>query len=400
MYIIKEIKFILFLTAMLAIPSIAVGALVTNFSIEVSPLIQCNDGIDNDGDSLIDYPDDPECASATDNIEAHQQCSDNYDNDSDSLVDHPTDPGCTNPNDSDETDVFACNDGLDNDGDGLTDYPLDSGCASLVDNNEYNETGGGGGGGNSGFTIIPVTSVKMIGRAYPLRPVTLLKDGQIALETIAGPDAYFEVTLSGIAAGNYTFSLYSTDQHGNRSTLFTFPAYITSGASTVISGIFLAPTIDVDKEQVKRGDNLVIFGQSIPNSEVIISVHSNEEMFVNADADTDGVYLYNLNTTILEHGAHETKSRAEYQGEASPFSNLVRFTVGDRTVLKDGNSCSDLPSDLNCDGRVNLVDYSIAAYWYRRSLSAEFTLTESAQLNGDGKVDLVDFSIMAYYWTG
>ena len=50
---------------------------------------------------------------------------------------------------------------------------------------------------------------------------------------------------------------------------------------------------------------------------------------------------------------------------------------------------------MNKDSRVNLVDFSIAAYWYKRS-----TPPPSADLNGDGKVDLVDFSILAFYWTG
>ena len=57
-------------------------------------------------------------------------------------------------------------------------------------------------------------------------------------------------------------------------------------------------------------------------------------------------------------------------------------------------------ADLNCDKRVNLVDFSIAAYWYKRTISAEFAVKEKERLNGDGKVDLVDFSIMAFYWTG
>jgi hypothetical protein len=50
---------------------------------------------------------------------------------------------------------------------------------------------------------------------------------------------------------------------------------------------------------------------------------------------------------------------------------------------------------MNNDRRVNLVDFSIAAYWYKRS-----SPPASVDLNGDGKVDLVDFSIMAFYWTG
>jgi probable HAF family extracellular repeat protein len=47
-------------------------------------------------------------------------CSDGFDNDGDGLVDHPEDPGCPDPAAS--TENPACQDGLDNDGDGLVDF--------------------------------------------------------------------------------------------------------------------------------------------------------------------------------------------------------------------------------------------------------------------------------------
>jgi len=49
--------------------------------------------------------------------------------------------------------------------------------------------------------------------------------------------------------------------------------------------------------------------------------------------------------------------------------------------------------DLNKDGRVNLIDFSILLYWWGRTNSC-------ADLNGNGIVDLPDFSVMLYYWTG
>ena len=85
--------------------------------------------------------------------------------------------------------------------------------------------------------------------------------------TIADPEANFNVSISNLATGNYTFSVYGEDSEGRRSSVFTFPIYITSGVVTNIGGIFLAPTIAVDKSEVKRGDNISIFGQSIPECE-------------------------------------------------------------------------------------------------------------------------------------
>ncbi len=47
------------------------GTVVASFKVSnaVAQTYQCNDGIDNDGDGLIDYPNDPGCSSATDNSE-------------------------------------------------------------------------------------------------------------------------------------------------------------------------------------------------------------------------------------------------------------------------------------------------------------------------------------------
>jgi hypothetical protein len=82
----------------------------------------------------------------------------------------------------------------------------------------------------------------------------------------------------------------------------------------------------------------------------------------------------------------------------SGFSYLVNFKVGTETIDRDDTGCGK--ADLNYDDRVNLIDFSIAAFWYQRPISADFALIETKLLNGDGKIDLVDFSIMAYYWTG
>jgi hypothetical protein len=64
-------------------------------------------------------------------------CDDGIDNDGDGLVDYPEDPGCGAANDESENDPGRpCDDGIDNDGDGATDYPSDAGCLSLADPSE------------------------------------------------------------------------------------------------------------------------------------------------------------------------------------------------------------------------------------------------------------------------
>lgn len=256
-----------------------------------------------------------------------------------------------------------------------------------------------GGGGGEGGIIVPTTSAVFSGRAYPKSAVTLLKDAQIAATTIAGFDANFQISISGLSGGNYIFSVYSEDNKGIRSSLLTFPVSVTSGATTNVSGIFIAPTIAVDKSEVKRGDNIAIFGQSAPNSEVTISVNSDEEFFNKINADAIGVYLYNFDTSVLAIEQHFTKSKSAFKGEISSFSKAIGFVVGAKNVAAVLEK-TVLKGDLNSDSRVNLVDFSIAAYWYKRPISAAFAVQEKTLLNSDRKVDLIDFSIMAYFWTG
>lgn len=87
----------------------------------------CSNGVDDDGDGDVDFPDDLECTSPTDFSEL-LDCADGVDNDGDGDADYPADAGCRDA--SDPTERFDCEDGLDNDGDGDADHPADAGCAA------------------------------------------------------------------------------------------------------------------------------------------------------------------------------------------------------------------------------------------------------------------------------
>lgn len=254
---------------------------------------------------------------------------------------------------------------------------------------------GGGGGGEGGGIIAPVvTSIVFDGRAYPKSAVTLLKDAQIAATTIAGADSNFQMTLAGLSAGNYVFSIYSEDSKGIRSSLMTFPVSVTSGVTTKVSGIFIAPTIAVDKSETKRGDNIAIFGQSIPQSDIVISVNSEEEFFGKTVSDKDGIYLYNFDSSLLETGQHFTKSKASIGNQlVSNWSHLVSFKVGAKNIAAISQKTA-IKGELNNDNHVNLVDFSILLYNWGTPKNTK------ADLSGDGKVNLTDFSMMLYYWTG
>jgi subtilisin family serine protease len=92
---------------------------------------ECDDGLDNDGDGVVDG-DDPGCDDTTDLFERSDllPCDDGLDNDGDGDVD-VADAGCLNA--SWLAEDPACDDGLDNDGDGATDWdgsPADPQCSA------------------------------------------------------------------------------------------------------------------------------------------------------------------------------------------------------------------------------------------------------------------------------
>ncbi len=101
-------------------------------------LTLCSDGIDNDGDGLVDLSD-PDCAPFVPPPPPPQEntsalCADGIDNDGDGLVDL-NDPDCAPfippPPPSREDTLALCTDGVDNDSDGLIDF-ADPDCAPFV----------------------------------------------------------------------------------------------------------------------------------------------------------------------------------------------------------------------------------------------------------------------------
>lgn len=300
-----------------------------------------------------------------------------------------------------------CEDGVDNDGDSLVDYPDDLGCLADTDNDETNpssgsSSGGGGsssGGGGGGGGIIPTASMASViftGRAYPGSSVTVLKDGVIIAAANIGADGMFNIRADNISSGSHLFGVYALDRQGNRSPTVSSGVVVTPSVVTTISGIFIAPTINVDKSEVKKGNPITIFGVAVPEASLAINVNSETELNFETKADKDGLYSYTFLTTPLARGSHTAQSLANVSGEVSGSSQIVGFTVGARDVAKKKTiAATPSVSDINNDGKINITDFSVMAFWYKKN-----NPPKAYDLNKDGKISLIDFSIMASAWTG
>lgn len=253
----------------------------------------------------------------------------------------------------------------------------------------------GGGGGGVAY-LPPENRVNFCGRAYPGSTVYLLKDGALLATAQADPQANFDITAKGFSRGNYNFGLYTKDKAGRSSIIETYPVFLSEGVEIRICGLFFAPTIDLNNDEIRRGEILAIFGQSAPSLEVSVFINSENDFMAKVNSDKAGAWLYNLDTALIEFGEHAARARARKENEYSNFSEAVSFVVGKVSKKREEAVCSKY--DLNCDGRINLVDFSILAYWWKRPLTAE--AKRRVDFNGDGKTSLVEFSILAYYWTG
>lgn len=85
---------------------IVVGQLAS-VEITVPSVTLCSNGLDDDGDSLADYPADPGCKSAQSGFE-NPQCDNGLDDDGDLAIDHPADAKCRARWDNDEATNPSC----------------------------------------------------------------------------------------------------------------------------------------------------------------------------------------------------------------------------------------------------------------------------------------------------
>ena len=233
------------------------------------------------------------------------------------------------------------------------------------------------------------TKVVFKGRAYPLALLTILKNGEVAATFFAESSGLFKKELTGIAGGIYNFSIWAEDAEGRKSVTLGFTVSVISGMTTTISGIFISPTIELTPTQVERGDKVNIFGQVFPESQVNIFI-SSKEIVKETTASLEGEWDFELDTSPLDIAEHYAKAQALYgDGEQSSFSQALSFLV-----LKEGALvCKG--ADLNFDGKVNIVDFSILLYFWSQRKPANIC----ADINFDGIVNIIDFSIMMYYWT-
>ena len=117
----------------------------------------------------------------------------------------------------------------------------------------------------------------------------------------------------------------------------------------------------------------------------------------------------NLNATVSNTGSYWFKVVVYYGTETSGASQTFTAVEEEEEEQPSGGGGGGIiPSkpeevpiecwgaDLNKDGKVSLIDFSILLYWWDKLPFVDPCI----DINQDDNVNLPDFSIMLYHWTG
>lgn len=281
-----------------------------------------------------------------------------------------------------------CDDGNNNNGDFCA-----ADCSKETADGGGGTTGGGGNSGSGGRdTPLGETQVTLQGKAYPSTNVNILMDSVLVGTVRTNSKGEFLFSL-GTQPGTASFSFWANDTSNTRSSTFTTTFDVTQGAVTNVSGILLPPTIRTATAQVNPGAVITLEGQTVPNATVEVLIDNNERTLT-ATSDSAGKWSVQLDTSTLKAATHIAKARfiegvGALKRESTYGSNLSLF------IGVEGKATNK--ADLNRDGKVNLVDFSILVFWWG---TPGGNSNPPADINANAKVGLEDFSILLFNWTG
>lgn len=171
----------------------------------------------------------------------------------------------------------------------------------------------------------------------------------------------------------------------------------TTSTSGAIDGFSGGKRRGGSNSSIKINNQVVFQGTSTPRN--IVSLLKDGKSVAETVTASDGGFRIVLKD--LRAGTYNFGLIAkDEKGMSSSLHTYSIDVISGVTTLVQGialsvttNSAS--PYDLNGDTHVDIADFSILAYWYKRA-----NPPLSIDMNDDGVVDLTDFSILAYYWTG
>jgi hypothetical protein len=238
----------------------------------------------------------------------------------------------------------------------------------------------------------PSARIMISGHTAPQTQVFFSKGGPLMGTTFAGADGYYSKLFTGLEPGSHNISVHGLDTSLLTTSIINLEIYAPVYQTTNIYNLLLSPTLKIHNNTILQGETLIASGSAYPNSDITLFTDSPVRSY-SATTSATGVWTQSItNTADYNVGDYRIYAMAQRSnGIQSMFSPSLIFTIASSTS-GGGAACGDISQgDLNCDGLVDLTDFSILMYYWG-------TTNLTADINSDGLVDLTDFSIMMYYW--
>lgn len=253
-------------------------------------------------------------------------------------------------------------------------------------------SGGGSGGGGGSETDLGDTQVSVTGRSIPAQTVHVLLDGKEVGTVRADSAGRFDFATNA-SPGTVSLGFWTQDSTGTKTITYTTTFDITQGAITNVNGLLIPPSIKVNDNSINPGEQVVFSGQTVPNTSVEVHIDASAQVLRTTSA-ANGTWSIAFNTTGLSSAEHTARARfilgTGTLTTQSSFSTTLQLFVGVA-------GAPSRPSDLNRDGGVNLIDFSILIFWWG---TAGGNSEPKADISGNARVGLEDFSILLFNWTG
>ncbi len=253
-------------------------------------------------------------------------------------------------------------------------------------------SGGGRGGSGGADRDLGDTQVNVTGQTFPRATVNIILDSDSVGTVRANNSGGFDFSTNA-SPGTVSMGFWTTDASGVRSVTSNTTFDVTQGAITNVAGIIVPPTISVTDATINPGEAVTFSGQAVPNATIEVQIGSAMRT-QRTTSDANGTWSLTYDTASLKADTYAVKARS-VSGTGAVTSQSSYSTVLQLFVGVDGKVAT--PSDLNTDGSVNLVDFSILIFWWQTNGGDS---DPPADINRNGRVSIEDFSILLFNWTG
>jgi hypothetical protein len=254
-------------------------------------------------------------------------------------------------------------------------------------------SGGGGGGDES----IAGGDLVLRGRFAPDMLISVILSGTLTQSLQTDKQGFFETKIKNLAQGLYQVKLSAHElNRRNYETSTSLSLYVANKTETTASNIKFPPLYQSRADQFLPREVIPFTIKTTPLT--LVELFLDNKLSFSGSTDATGSLSSTFNET-LKLGRHEVKLRERNGTSTLPFGQIYTFTIVRSkstlpTVSENKVGCP-AKGDFNNDCKVNIIDFSLLAYWHKRS---GFPL--KYDLNSDKKITIRDFSILAFYWTG